>query len=88
MQEDWNLGGKTEHFYPTYAKWNFEWLDCAAVIRNAEQVLEYPMVDRDPLPYWTRGPITLALKVKKGSAPVPKTGVRALWVPAFAGTTG
>ena len=38
---------------------SFDWLDCAALIRDAEQVLEYPMVDRDPLPYWTRGRITL-----------------------------
>ena len=29
------------------------------MIRNAEQVLEYPMVDRDPLPCWTRGRVTL-----------------------------
>ena len=59
VQQDWNLGGRIEHFYPTFEKWRFDWLDCAALIRNAEQVLEYPMVDRDPLPYWTRGRITL-----------------------------
>jgi 2-polyprenyl-6-methoxyphenol hydroxylase-like FAD-dependent oxidoreductase len=29
------------------------------MIRDAEQVLEYPMVDRDPLPWWTRGRVTL-----------------------------
>ena len=59
VMQDWNLGGRIEDFYPTFEKWNFDWLDCAAMLRNAEQVLEYPMVDRDPLPYWTRGRITL-----------------------------
>ena len=59
VMQDWNLGGKIEDFYPTFKDWRFDWLDCAAMIRGAEQVLEYPMVDRDPLPHWTRGRITL-----------------------------
>ena len=59
VMQDWNLGGRIEDFYPTFADWKFDWLDCAALIRNAEQVLEYPMVDRDPLPYWTQGRVTL-----------------------------
>ena len=59
VMQDWNLGGKIEDFYPTFEKWRFDWLDCAALIRDADQVLEYPMVDRDPLPYWTRGRVTL-----------------------------
>jgi len=59
VMQDWNLGGRIGDFYPTFENWKFDWLDCAGLIRNAEQVLEYPMVDRDPLPYWTRGRITL-----------------------------
>ena len=59
VRQDWNLGGKIEDFYPTFAGWRFDWLDCAALIRAADTVLEYPMVDRDPLPYWTRGRVTL-----------------------------
>ena len=59
VMQDWNLGGKIEDFYPTFENWRFDWLDCAALIRDADQVLEYPMVDRDPLPYWTRGRVTL-----------------------------
>jgi 2-polyprenyl-6-methoxyphenol hydroxylase-like FAD-dependent oxidoreductase len=59
VMQDWNLGGRIEDFYPTFERWTFDWLDCAALIRDAEQVLEYPMVDRDPLPTWTRGRITL-----------------------------
>jgi 2-polyprenyl-6-methoxyphenol hydroxylase-like FAD-dependent oxidoreductase len=59
VMQDWNLGGRIEDFYPTFAQWSFGWLDCAAMLRGAEQVLEYPMVDRDPLPYWTKGRVTL-----------------------------
>jgi 2-polyprenyl-6-methoxyphenol hydroxylase-like FAD-dependent oxidoreductase len=59
IMQDWNLGGRIEDFYPTFENWSFDWLDCAAMIRNAEQVLEYPMVDRDPLAFWARGRITL-----------------------------
>jgi 5-methylphenazine-1-carboxylate 1-monooxygenase len=59
VMQDWNLGGRIEDFYPVFEKWSFDWLDCAAMIRDAEQVLEYPMVDRDPLPYWTKGRVTL-----------------------------
>jgi 2-polyprenyl-6-methoxyphenol hydroxylase-like FAD-dependent oxidoreductase len=59
VMQDWNLGGRIGDFYPTFANWKFDWLDCAGLIRNAEQVLEYPMVDRDPLPWWTKGRITL-----------------------------
>jgi 2-polyprenyl-6-methoxyphenol hydroxylase-like FAD-dependent oxidoreductase len=57
--QDWNLHGRIEDFYPTFEDWKFDWLDCAALLRNAEQVLEYPMVDRDPLPWWTKGRATL-----------------------------
>jgi 2-polyprenyl-6-methoxyphenol hydroxylase-like FAD-dependent oxidoreductase len=57
--QDWNLRGRLEDFYPTFEKWTFDWLDCAALIRDADQVLEYPMVDREPLPHWTRGRVTL-----------------------------
>jgi 2-polyprenyl-6-methoxyphenol hydroxylase-like FAD-dependent oxidoreductase len=59
MLADWNLAGRIEDIYSTYADWRFDWLDVAAMIRKPEIVLEYPMVDRDPLPRWTHGRITL-----------------------------
>jgi len=57
--QDWNLAGRLEDFLPGYADWRFDWLDCAALLRDAEQVLETPMVDREPLPFWTQGCVTL-----------------------------
>ncbi|MGE5639415.1 MAG: FAD-dependent monooxygenase, partial [Clostridia bacterium] len=39
--------------------WKFDWLDAPAFFRASEVVLEYPMVDKDPLPAWTFGRVTL-----------------------------
>ena len=57
--QDWNLAGRLEDFYPMFADRAHEWLDIAAMVRNADSILEYPMVDRDPLPFWTQGRVTL-----------------------------
>jgi 2-polyprenyl-6-methoxyphenol hydroxylase-like FAD-dependent oxidoreductase len=56
---DWNLQGKLSDFFPTFTGWHFPWLDISAMIQAHEVLLECPMVDRDPLPHWTMGRITL-----------------------------
>ena len=56
---DWNAPGKLEDFFPIYKDWTFDWLDCAGMIRSAEMLLTYPMVDRDPVSRWTFGRVTL-----------------------------
>jgi 2-polyprenyl-6-methoxyphenol hydroxylase-like FAD-dependent oxidoreductase len=58
-REDWNKPGRLEDFLPRFADWNFGWLDVPEVIRNAHTILEFPMIDRDPLPRWSHGHITL-----------------------------
>jgi len=59
-REDWNRRGKLEDFLPEFASWRFPWLDVPALLRGAgEEIWVYPMIDRDPLPRWSRGPITL-----------------------------
>jgi len=59
-QNDWNKPGKLTDFFPIYESWRFDWLDVAQMIRDADQILEYPMVDKDPIDRWTFGRITLA----------------------------
>jgi 2-polyprenyl-6-methoxyphenol hydroxylase-like FAD-dependent oxidoreductase len=59
VMQDWNLPGKLEHFLPAFESWRFDWLDVPAMIRAAEAVYEYPMVDREPLASWTRGRLAL-----------------------------
>jgi 2-polyprenyl-6-methoxyphenol hydroxylase-like FAD-dependent oxidoreductase len=56
---DWNKRGELGDFYDIYQDWRFEWLDVADLISGAEQVLEYPMVDKDPVGQWTFGRVTL-----------------------------
>jgi 2-polyprenyl-6-methoxyphenol hydroxylase-like FAD-dependent oxidoreductase len=56
---DWNKPGRIEDFMPVYADWKFDWLDVPELIRGAETVLEYPMVDKDPVARWTFGRVTL-----------------------------
>jgi 5-methylphenazine-1-carboxylate 1-monooxygenase len=58
-RNDWNKPGKLEDFYHYFEKWSFDWLDVAAMIRNADAILEYPMVDKDPVGRWTFGRVTL-----------------------------
>ncbi|MGH9807955.1 MAG: flavin-dependent oxidoreductase, partial [Terriglobia bacterium] len=59
-QSDWNKPGDLADFFPLYESWRFPWLDVAQMIRDADQILEYPMVDKDPIARWTFGRITLA----------------------------
>ena len=56
---DWNAVGKLEDFYPIFQYWSFPWLDAARLLRNADFILSYPMVDRDPIDRWTFGRLTL-----------------------------
>ena len=58
-REDWNRPGKLEDFLPRFKDWKFDWLDVPEVIKAAHTILEFPMVDRDPLPRWSHGRITL-----------------------------
>ncbi len=58
-REDWNRPGKLADFLPRFENWKFDWLDVPEVIRKAHTILEFPMVDRDPLPRWSHGRVTL-----------------------------
>jgi len=58
-KRDWNREGALADFIGPFADWHFDWLDVPAFIRAADSVLEFPMVDQDPLPRWSFGRITL-----------------------------
>jgi 2-polyprenyl-6-methoxyphenol hydroxylase-like FAD-dependent oxidoreductase len=58
-ERDWNRAGKLEDFIDAFADWHFEWLDVPALIRSTDAILEFPMIDQEPLPWWTRGRVTL-----------------------------
>ena len=56
---DWNKPGRVDDFIDIYRDWRFDFLDVPEMIRRADVILEYPMVDRDPVERWTFGHVTL-----------------------------
>ena len=58
-RQDWNKRGRLEDFIGHFADWHFDFLDVPAMIAAADEILEYPMVDKDPLDRWSFGRITL-----------------------------
>ena len=58
-REDWNRQGVLADFLPRFEQWVWDWLDVPALIRGADAIYEFPMVDRDPLERWTVGRVTL-----------------------------
>jgi len=57
-KNDWNKPGRLEDFLPIYESWRFDWLDVPELLNNSELLLEYPMVDKDPIERWTFGRVT------------------------------
>ncbi|MEO7405298.1 MAG: flavin-dependent oxidoreductase, partial [Burkholderiales bacterium] len=58
-KRDWTRPGRFEDFMPIIADWKWDWLDVPAFYGAADVVLEYPMVDQEPLDRWTFGHVTL-----------------------------
>lgn len=58
-RSDWNRKVDKEVFAPAFADWDFGWLNVPKLIEETDSVFEFPMVDRDPLPRWSFGRITL-----------------------------
>jgi 5-methylphenazine-1-carboxylate 1-monooxygenase len=57
---DWNRQADKERLLKIYKDWRFDWLDVHKMIENTEGgIYEFPMSDRDPLPTWTFGRVTL-----------------------------
>ncbi len=56
---DWTRAGRLDDFIAPYLDWQWDWIDVPEMFRRAETILEYPMVDQDPLDRWTFGRVTL-----------------------------
>ena len=71
---DWNRPADKEDFLPAFEDWVFNWMDCPGMIRASGVVYEYPMVDREPLPSWTDGCVTLMGDAAHATYPVGSNG--------------
>lgn len=71
---DWNRPADKGDFLPAFEGWDFGWVDCPGLIRASGLVYEYPMVDREPLPSWTDGCVTLMGDAAHATFPVGSNG--------------
>lgn len=56
---DWNRSVERAPIAEIFEGWSYDWLDIPAIIRDSEELLEYPMVDRDAIPNWVFGRLAL-----------------------------
>ena len=57
--QDWSHAVDSDAVQGLFGTMRYDWLDIAMLIESAEQWWQYPMVDRDPLPRWSDGRMTL-----------------------------
>jgi 2-polyprenyl-6-methoxyphenol hydroxylase-like FAD-dependent oxidoreductase len=57
-----------------FGDWCAPWLNIPALIKKATSILEYPMLDRDPLPRWTSGRVVLLGDAAHPMFPVGSNG--------------
>jgi 5-methylphenazine-1-carboxylate 1-monooxygenase len=73
-KEDWSRPGKLDEIVPHLRRFRIPALDAEALVRATPQRFEYPMCDRDPLPWWTRGRVTLLGDAAHPMYPVGSNG--------------
>jgi 2-polyprenyl-6-methoxyphenol hydroxylase-like FAD-dependent oxidoreductase len=57
--EEWGVRADKAPILKQYATWTFPWLDIPALVERTEDVFVFPDVDRDPLPQWSYGRVTM-----------------------------
>jgi 2-polyprenyl-6-methoxyphenol hydroxylase-like FAD-dependent oxidoreductase len=57
--EDWNRRGELDEILPVFGSWDFDSVNIPAILKATDTIHRYPMVDRDPLPKWSFGRVTL-----------------------------
>jgi 2-polyprenyl-6-methoxyphenol hydroxylase-like FAD-dependent oxidoreductase len=72
--QDWEHTARAEDALGPFASFVFDFLDVPAMIRDAQAIYQYPMVDRDPLPSWDFGRVTLLGDAAHPMFPVGSNG--------------
>jgi 2-polyprenyl-6-methoxyphenol hydroxylase-like FAD-dependent oxidoreductase len=57
--QDWTFLADRDEVLGAFGDFRFGFLDVTRLIRDTEVIYQYPMVDRDPLPSWDFGQVTL-----------------------------
>ncbi len=73
-REDWSRPGRREDLMPHVQRFSIPHLNVGALIEQTPEFWEYPMCDRDPLPRWSHGRITLLGDAAHPMYPVGSNG--------------
>jgi 2-polyprenyl-6-methoxyphenol hydroxylase-like FAD-dependent oxidoreductase len=73
-RENWSRTGRYEDFSHLVERLHLPFIDVAALIQSTAEIFEYPMCDRDPLPWWTQGRVTLLGDAAHPMYPVGSNG--------------
>ena len=72
--QDWEHTARLEDALAPFASFSFDFLDVPELMRQAETIYQYPMVDHDPLPTWDFGRVTLLGDAAHPMYPVGSNG--------------
>jgi 5-methylphenazine-1-carboxylate 1-monooxygenase len=73
-KHDWSRPGRFEDLMPHLRRFRIPYVDAKALIEATSEFWEYPMCDRDPLPRWSHGRITLLGDAAHPMYPVGSNG--------------
>src|SRR5581483_9981003 len=73
-KEDWSHRGRFEDLMPHVQRFRIPYVDAKALIEATPEFWEYPMCDRDPLPRWSHGRVTLLGDAAHAMYPVGSNG--------------
>ncbi len=73
-KEDWSRPGRFEDLMPHIRQFSIPYVNAKALIEATPEFWEYPMCDRDPLPRWSHGRVTLLGDAAHPMYPVGSNG--------------
>jgi 2-polyprenyl-6-methoxyphenol hydroxylase-like FAD-dependent oxidoreductase len=73
-KEDWSRPGRFDELMPHLQRFEIPHVDAQALIVETPEFWEYPMCDRDPLPRWSHGRVTLLGDAAHPMYPVGSNG--------------
>ncbi len=73
-KEDWSRPGRLDDLMPHVRRFRIPYVNAQALIEATSEFWEYPMCDRDPLPRWSHGRVTLLGDAAHPMYPVGSNG--------------